>query len=349
MHLLLLLLRHLQGDVDLQNLLPIDAEGKTLYEKVKDGILLCKIINHSCPETIDERAINKKNLTIYTKHENLTLALNSAQSIGCSIINIDAHDLLGGKQHLVLGLLWQIIRIGLFNQINIEHVPGLFQLLNPDEELSDLLKLSPEAMLLRWVNYQLQRAGVDRRINNFVGDIKDSEAYTHLIHQIAPKEAGINKDALYVKDLLNRADTMLNEADKIQCRSFVSAQNVVDGNYKLNLAFVANLFNNYPALDVPEDVEAPEQVIIEENREEKTLRNWINSMGVSPYVNWLYNDLADGLIIFQVCFFALLFSLYFQFLIVFLLFSFTILFDPTLLIGKEFIKRLVNLKVSWKN
>lgn len=200
----------------------------------------------------------------------------------------------------MLGLLWQIIRIGLFNQINIEHVPGLFQLLNPDEELSDLLKLSPEAMLLRWVNYQLERAGVDRRINNFIGDIKDSEVYTHLIHQIAPKEAGINKDALYVKDLLNRADTMLNEADKIQCRSFVSPQNVVDGNYKLNLAFVANLFNNYPALDVPEDVEAPEQLIIEENREEKTLRNWINSMGVSPYVNWLYNDLADGLIIFQV-------------------------------------------------
>lgn len=40
-----------------------------------------KIINHSCPDTIDERAINKKNLTVYTMHENLTLALNSAQSV----------------------------------------------------------------------------------------------------------------------------------------------------------------------------------------------------------------------------------------------------------------------------
>lgn len=28
-------------------------------------------------------------------------------------------------------------------------------------------------------------------------------------------------------------------------------------------------------------------------------RNWINSMGVSPHVNWLYSDLADGLVIFQ--------------------------------------------------
>ena len=28
-------------------------------------------------------------------------------------------------------------------------------------------------------------------------------------------------------------------------------------------------------------------------------RNWMNSMGVSPYVNRIYGDLCDGLIIFQ--------------------------------------------------
>jgi len=82
-------------------------------------IVLCffcsKVINHSCPDTIDERAINKKNLTLYTKHENLTLALYSAQSIGCNIVNIDAHDLAKGKPHLVLGLLWQIIRVRFLN------------------------------------------------------------------------------------------------------------------------------------------------------------------------------------------------------------------------------------------
>ena len=28
-------------------------------------------------------------------------------------------------------------------------------------------------------------------------------------------------------------------------------------------------------------------------------RNWMNSMGVRPFVNYLYSDLSDGLIIFQ--------------------------------------------------
>lgn len=278
--------------------MPIDLEGKTLYDKVKDGILLCKIINHSCPDTIDERAINKKNLTLYTKHENLTLALNSAQAIGCNIINIDAHDLSKGRPHLVLGLLWQIIRIGLFNQITIEHCPGLVNLLNDNEEMADLLKLSPEEILIRWVNYQLEKANVDRRISNFTNDIKDSEVYTHLLYQIAPQEKNVNKDALRERDMLEKAEMMLKQADKLGCRSFLTPQNVVDGVYKLNVAFVANLFNNYPGLDTPENIEPLET--IEETREEKTYRNWMNSMGVDPYVNWLYSDLADGKIIFQV-------------------------------------------------
>lgn len=292
--------RNLSSDPDLAHLLPIPMPGEALYDRVKDGILLCKMINHSCPETIDERAINKKGLTVYTKHENLTLALSSAQSIGCSIVNIDAHDLSRGKPHLVLGLLWQIIKIGLFNQITLQHCPGLVQLVQPGEDMAHLLHLAPEAILLRWCNYHLERAGSNRRLTNFTSDVRDSEIYTILLRQIAPVGSGVTTEAMREHDLLARAEVMLQQADKINCRSFLSPQDVVDGVYKLNVAFVANLFNNHPALDVPEDGNALEGLEgLEETREEKTYRNWINSMGVSPYVNWLYSDLADGLIIFQ--------------------------------------------------
>lgn len=77
--------------------------------------LSSKMINLSVPDTVDERAINKpqsgKSLSIYKIHENMTLALNSARSIGCNIVNIGAEDLEKGKPHLVLGVLWQIIRV----------------------------------------------------------------------------------------------------------------------------------------------------------------------------------------------------------------------------------------------
>ncbi|KAF9798278.1 hypothetical protein SFRURICE_012875 [Spodoptera frugiperda] len=282
---------NLEHDPDLKHLLPIDHEGKQLYEKLKDGLILCKVINHSCPDTIDERAINKKNLTLYTKHENLTLALVSSQAIGCNIVNIDAHDLAKGKPHLVLGLLWQIIRIG-FLITNINPNSSHFQ-----ERIEDLLALSPEAILLRWVNHQLQSAGVTRRCTNFQQDVADSEIYSYLLKQIAPDDSGVTLDALRETDLLRRAELMLQQAAKLRCRAFVTPADVVGGVYKLNLAFVANLFNQHPGLQRTADTEELHQ--LDETREEKTYRNWMNSMGVAPHVNWLYSDLTDGLVIFQ--------------------------------------------------
>lgn len=203
-----------------------------------------------------------------------------------------------GKPHLVLGLLWQIIRIGLFNQITLEQCPGLVRLLLPTEDYPDLNKLSPETILLRWVNYHLEKAGISRRIENFTGDIKDSEAYLYLLKQIAPHEVNISLEGLREPSLAKRAERMLQEAEKLGCRRFLAPNDVVQGVYKLNLAFVANLFNTHPGLDKP-DQEPIEYEHIEETREEKTYRNWMNSMGVKPYVNWLYSDLADGLVIFQ--------------------------------------------------
>ena len=64
-----------------------------------------------------------------------------------------------------------------------------------------------------------------------------------------------------------RAESMLKEADKIKCRAFITSSDVVRGNAKLNLAFVANLFNTYPALDKPDDMEIE---LVEETREEKS-------------------------------------------------------------------------------
>jgi plastin-3 len=291
---------NLSDDPDCKRYLPLNPDTRDLYVRCGDGVIYCKLINLSQPNTIDERTINIGKLSIYHMHENLTLALTSAQSIGCNIVNIGPEDLQAGKPHLVLGLLWQIIRVGLLSDINLHEHPNLVALLRDGESLEELMKLSPEQILIRWVNYHLARSGCGRQISNFTTDIKDSVAYIHLLHQIAPKDAGVTTQAEHVPDLLTRADRMLDEADKLNCRSFVSPADVVSGNYKLNLAFVANLFNMYPALDKADgfgDVDLSS--LIEETREEKMYRNWMNSMGVSPFVHHLYNDLVDGLIIFQ--------------------------------------------------
>ena len=291
----------LAEDAEVKDRLPISEVGDALFKAVHDGIILCKLINTSIPGTIDERVINKEKLNVYRIHENQTLALNSASAIGCNIVNIGAEDLAEGKPHLVLGLVWQVIRIGLFAKINLQNCPNLAVLLEEGETIQDLLALSPEELLLRWFNYHLAQAGHPRRVHNFSKDISDSECYTVLLEQIAPPEAGVDRSPLQEKDLEKRAEAMLGQAAKIGCRKFVRPNNVVKGHARLNLAFVANLFNNYPALKEPEEG-LPDFDLGDfgETREERTFRNWMNSLGVDPFVNNLYNDLCDGLVLLQV-------------------------------------------------
>ncbi|NXV77145.1 PLSI protein, partial [Atlantisia rogersi] len=295
----------LQDDPDCKHLLPMNPSDASLFKSLADGILLCKMINFSQPDTIDERAINKKKLTPFTISENLNLALNSASAIGCTVVNIGSQDLQEGKPHLVLGLLWQIIKVGLFADIEISRNEALIALLNEGEELDQLMKLSPEELLLRWVNYHLVNAGW-QKINNFSQDIKDSRAYYHLLNQIAPKGDDLDElpikidfSGFHDKNDLRRAEYMLQQADKLGCRQFVTPADVVAGNPKLNLAFVANLFNTYPALHKPDNSSYDLNLLEGESKEERTFRNWMNSLGVNPYVNHLYSDLSDALIIFQ--------------------------------------------------
>uniref|UniRef100_A0A8C4XUE7 Plastin 1 n=1 Tax=Falco tinnunculus TaxID=100819 RepID=A0A8C4XUE7_FALTI len=264
----------LQDDPDCKHLLPMNPSDASLFKSLADGILLCKMINFSQPDTIDERAINKKKLTPFTISENLNLALNSASAIGCTVVNIGSQDLQEGRPHLVLGLLWQIIKVGLFADIEISRNEALITLLNEGEELDQLMKLSPEELLLRWVNYHLANARW-QKISNFSQDIK------------------------VCSYLRWRAEYMLQQADKLGCREFVTPADVVAGNPKLNLAFVANLFNTYPALHKPDNSSYDLNLLEGETKEERTFRNWMNSLGVSPYVNHLYSDLSDALIIFQ--------------------------------------------------
>ena len=81
------------------------------------------------------------------------------------------------------------IKIGLFSEINLSHHPGLVFLLKDGESKEDLLRLTKEELLLRWMNYHLAKSGYPgREVKNFTNDIKDCVAYIYLLKQIAPND-----------------------------------------------------------------------------------------------------------------------------------------------------------------
>jgi plastin-1 len=94
--------------------------------------------------------------------ENNNLVINSAKSFA-TVVNIGSSDLIEGREHLILGLIWQIIRRGLLSKIDIKLHPELYRLLEEDETLEQFLRLPPEQILLRWFNYHLKAANWHRR------------------------------------------------------------------------------------------------------------------------------------------------------------------------------------------
>jgi plastin-1 len=292
----------LSTDKHLSTRLPIDPLSMKLFEECKDGLVLAKLVNDSVPGTIDERVLNVNlKLNAFQVTENNNVVVNSCKAIGCSVVNIGASDLFEGREHLVLGLIWQIIKIGLQANIDIKVHPELFRLLNDGEVLEDFLKLPAEQILLRWFNYHLRKAGFAKVIKNFSADVKDGEGYIHLLHQLAPGQC--SKAALQTRDLLQRAEQVLVSADKIGCRKYLSPKTLTEGNSKLNFAFVAHLFNTHPGLEKLSDAEMAgldsSLFDSEGDREARAFALWLNSLGVDPFVNNLFGDLTDGLILLQ--------------------------------------------------
>ncbi|KAJ1945009.1 fimbrin, partial [Linderina macrospora] len=140
----------LNGDKDIGYRLPIDPHTMQLFDECRDGLIMSKLINYSAPDTIDERVLNRgRKLSPFQVTENNNVVINSAKAIGCSVVNIGSQDLAEGREHLILGLVWQIIKIGLFANIDIKLHPELYRLLQDGETLEDFLKLPADAILLR--------------------------------------------------------------------------------------------------------------------------------------------------------------------------------------------------------
>ncbi|KAK8048713.1 calponin-like domain-containing protein [Apiospora phragmitis] len=256
----------LAGDPDIGSRLPFPTDTFEMFDECKDGLVLAKLINDSVPDTIDERVMNNNNIVI-----------ESAKGIGCSVVNIGSGDIIEVREHLILGLIWQVIRRGLLGKIDIKLHPELYRLLDEDETLEQFLRLPPEQILLRWFNYHLKAAKWHRQVHNFSSDVKDGENYAVLMSQIG-HEYGCSRAPLQTQDLLQRAEEVLVDADKLSCRKFLTPTSLpITEEEKLEV----------------EDFDA------EGEREARVFTLWLNSLDVQPAVVSFFDDLHDGTILLQ--------------------------------------------------
>ncbi|XP_061344104.1 fimbrin-5 [Gastrolobium bilobum] len=293
---------YLAEDKFMKQFLPIDPLTDALFDLAKDGVLLCKLINVAVPGTIDERAINTKRvLNPWERNENHTLGLNSAKAIGCTVVNIGTQDLVEGRPYLILGLISQIIKIQLLADLNLKKTPQLLELVDDDKDVEELISLPPEKVLLKWMNFHLKKAGYEKTVTNFSSDVKDGEAYAYLLNTLAPEVSG--PSALVTSDPTERANMVLEQAEKLDCKRYLTPKDIVEGSPNLNLAFVAQIFQHRNGLTVDSKKMSFAEMMTDDaqtSREERCFRLWINSLGIATYVNNVFEDVRNGWVLLEV-------------------------------------------------
>jgi len=123
----------------------------------------------------------------------------------------------------------------------------MMRLCQEGEELTDLQKLPAEKVLIRWVNYHLEKAGQERRIGNLTNDIKDSVALFHVLNRLDASKCPL--DGIDDEDLNSRAEKMIANSAAIGCPEICGASDITTGNAKVNTIFIATLFNTKHGLE----------------------------------------------------------------------------------------------------
>ena len=295
----------LMNEPDLKDKLPINHKTNEIFEKIKDCTILAKLINIYSPGTIDERAIIKeKNINFENLQKNFNLIINSAISIGCTV-DITANDILNEDKFKIINLLYEILNCLVLKKISIENYPQLLRLKEDRETDEELLKIGQKDLLIRWFNYHLNRAGHPNKINNFNDDIKDSEKYIILFNQISPYYCDISP--LKIINLNERAKTVLNYGKNIGVEIYIKDEDIENGNERLNLFFIAEIFQTENGLgEATQEEKMTAYKILEDDeegkRQERCFRIWINNLKLENIkkVNNLYEESRKAILLLYI-------------------------------------------------
>eukprot|EP01089_Gocevia_fonbrunei_P013723 TRINITY_DN3578_c0_g1_i2.p1 TRINITY_DN3578_c0_g1~~TRINITY_DN3578_c0_g1_i2.p1 ORF type:complete len:386 (-),score=87.68 TRINITY_DN3578_c0_g1_i2:58-1215(-) len=235
-----------KNDPDLSSVIPFDPDTDDIFDAIGQGVILCKWLNTITPGIVPK--FNLKPRNGFEVLENLNVALEAVKELKIKTVNIGAKDLQEKKVHIILGLMWQVMRAELAIKISVETHPEMAKFIDQKSSNGTL-----EQTLLLWINNILSETEYYEQVTNFDVDVMDSAAYTYAMNQIAPDQC--NLSPLDEEDLDARAELMLKEAEKIDCREFFEAEHISNGNTKLNITFMTNLFNKHSELEKQRELE----------------------------------------------------------------------------------------------
>lgn len=192
-----------------------------LYEDIKDGLVMLKVLDRVEPNVVDWKKVEKKPKNKFMKTSNCNLAVNIGKDkpMNFSLVGIGGGDLHDGNKKYILAYMWQLVRKHSLNMIGGK---------SEDE-------------LLKWATNRVKK---EPTISSFKDkSIGDCKFLFNLLATIEPR--AINWDLVTAgeteEEVMNNAKYVLSVARKLGATIFLVWDDIVEVKPKMIMTFFAAL------------------------------------------------------------------------------------------------------------
>jgi len=202
-----------------------DLYVNNLYEDVKDGCVLLKVLDKIQPGCVDWKKVDKAPTNKFKKIVNCNECIDAAKKCDFTIVGIGGTDIHDGDKKRVLGVVWQMMR---HNTLKV-------------------LGGKTEDDLIKWGNEVVNKDSIK------IGSLKDKSLknslfFINLMAGIEPR--AINWD-IVVQDkedddaLKNNAQYAISIARKLGATIFLVWEDIKEVKPKMLMTFIASLYDVY--------------------------------------------------------------------------------------------------------
>ena len=190
-----------------------------LYDDVRDGVVLLKVMDKIKPGSVDWKEVNLKCKNVFDRNFNCDKAEQVAKDLGVKMVGVGAEDIREGQKKGVLTIVWQLMRMSYLQIIGSK----------------------TEAQLIAWVNESTE-AGVTKFDDEKFGD---GNLLIKLCATIEPR--AINPDLVMKgeteEEMILNAKYAISIARKLGAIIFLVYDDILGLNKKMLLIFVCALYD----------------------------------------------------------------------------------------------------------
>jgi len=210
------------------NSLGIEPFVNNLFEDLRDGIVILKVMDIVRPGIVDWSKVNlKEPLNKFKKAENCNYAVVLGKQMKFSLVGVGGSDIVDGNQTLTLALVWQLMRC---------HVLSILKGLGSNVD---------DAAMIKWSNDRVAASGKSTKMSNFKDPtLKTSHFFLDLLNTI---RKCVNYDLVTPgetdEDGLQNAKYTISIARKLGCTIFLLPEDIVEVKPKMILTLVGSIMS----------------------------------------------------------------------------------------------------------